>query len=160
MILILSFITINFTIFMGYVIHYLFHKPWMYGYQKHMNHHLQQYPPGDFFSYTYRHAGKDSSVWLFLLAFLPIIGLMFLILHFLHISLLTGLILLIEMLLVGYAHDYLHDAFHIEKHWLSRFNWYNKLVILHMQHHNDMSVNYGIFSFFWDKVFRSFKGPL
>jgi len=158
MIIALSLLTFFFTVFMGYVVHFLLHKPWMgVGYQKHMNHHLQQYPPGDFYSDTYRHAGKDSSFWLFLVAFTPIIILMFVILHYFNVSLLISLTLLIEMLLTGYAHDYLHDAFHIENHWLRKYKWFQELTILHEHHHNNMEVNYGIFSFICDKCFGTFK---
>ena len=66
--------------------------------------------------------------------------------------------------LMGFLHDYLHDAFHIERHWLYRIpiikNWFASLVSLHYLHHVDMNSNFGIFSFFWDRMFGTYTNNL
>jgi len=50
----------------------------------------------------------------------------------------------------------LHETFHIENHWLTRFNWYRRLVSLHDIHHFG-PWNYGI-AFFWlDRFFGTLK---
>jgi sterol desaturase/sphingolipid hydroxylase (fatty acid hydroxylase superfamily) len=63
-------------------------------------------------------------------------------------------------ILVGLLHNYLHDAFHISGHWLYRVPfvnmWFSHLVSLHYLHHVNMNSNFGIFTFHWDKVFKTF----
>jgi sterol desaturase/sphingolipid hydroxylase (fatty acid hydroxylase superfamily) len=43
--------------------------------------------------------------------------------------------------------SYLHDAFHVEGHWLERFAWFHRIRRLHDIHHWQPG-NYGIL-FFW-----------
>lgn len=147
-----------FTTFFGYVVHKAFHKPWMgRAYKAHMNHHLKQYPPNDFYSDKYRSAGKDNTVYLFILAFLPIL---FTIKLLMYLSILTapvGVAMLAVMIGVGLLHNYIHDAFHLNKTFLRKFKFFKRLEKLHYIHHIDMRKNLGIYTFIWDKVFKTFR---
>jgi len=160
-ILIAVIITFVLTTLFGYVVHWSLHQSWAGNYNKaHMTHHLKLYPPSDFTSDKYRSAGKDSTVKTFAIAAIPIIlfpvGLC--VLGF--ISWPIMITVWVVQGSVGFIHDWLHDCFHIRNHWLSRipvirdifFKWIN----LHYLHHVNMETNYGIFSFYWDKLFGTF----
>jgi sterol desaturase/sphingolipid hydroxylase (fatty acid hydroxylase superfamily) len=142
----------------GYAAHRVLHEGWTWFlHDGHMVHHIQLYPPHDFFSETYRSAGKDNTAKTFFIAGLPLLGAPLLASLFGVVSLTTGFILIAEMLAVGYLHDYLHDSFHIKDHWLNRYAPFRKLVRLHQVHHEHMQKNFGIFTFVWDKLFGSFQ---
>ena len=147
--------------FFGYVIHWSLHQSWAGFFNKaHMTHHQVLYPPSDFTSEKYRHAGKDSAPKFFALATLPII-LLLLILLLVGILPLPLLITCWTVIgVMGFSHDYIHDAFHLRNHWMSRIpvlrDIFAKWTQLHYLHHVDMSKNFGIFIFHWDHVFRSF----
>lgn len=40
--------------------------------------------------------------------------------------------------------NYLHEAFHIRKHWLMRFRWFRRCRRRHREHHWKCGVNFGI----------------
>lgn len=142
----------------GYCAHRVLHEGWTWMlHDKHMVHHIQLYPITDFFSETYRGAGKDSTAKIFAIVGAPMLALPLLASVFGLVSLATGFILIAEMLAVGYLHDYLHDSFHIKDHWLNRFAPFRKLVALHQVHHENMQKNFGIFTFVWDKLFKTFQ---
>jgi sterol desaturase/sphingolipid hydroxylase (fatty acid hydroxylase superfamily) len=149
------------TTLFGHVVHWSLHQPWSGKvHDAHMTHHLRLYPPSDYVSKVYRNAGADSTPKFFAIAALPLI-ITPIILWALEIMPLAIMItVLIVEGLMGFLHDYLHDAFHIEGHWLYRTYAIRRLfapwVALHYLHHVDMSKNYGIFSFFWDRVFGTF----
>ncbi len=145
----------------GYVVHWALHQSWAGPFnQAHMTHHLKMYPPSDFTSTVYRNAGKDSTPKFFALAALPLI-LTPIILGILGTLpwALAVTALVIEGLM-GLLNDRLHDYFHISNHWLSRLPGFRlifaKWVDLHYLHHVDMSKNYGIFTFHWDRLFKTF----
>jgi sterol desaturase/sphingolipid hydroxylase (fatty acid hydroxylase superfamily) len=54
-------------------------------------------------------------------------------------------------------HNNMHDSFHIRKTFWHKFPFFQKLIKSHYQHHINMGTNYGIFSFFWDKLFKTYK---
>lgn len=62
-----------------------------------------------------------------------------------------------EAALIGYLHGYIHDSFHLTGHWLERFKHFSHLRALHFRHHFNMKINFGIFWFGWDRVFKTFK---
>lgn len=149
------------TSFFGYVVHWSLHQSWTGFLNKaHMTHHLKMYPPEDYLSDTYRHAGKDSTPKFFIIAALPVIlaPIILGVLGVLSIS--TVIIILLTQAVMGFLHDYIHDALHIKNHLLTRIPVvkviFDKWVRLHYLHHVDMEKNYGIFVFHWDHVFRSF----
>lgn len=155
------FITYLITSLFGYIVHRALHQTWSGYFNKaHMTHHLIKYPPEDFLSDTYRNAGKDSTPKFFALAALPIILAPLLLGWFGILSWAVVITIMVVEGLMGFLHDYLHDSFHIKNHLLTKIPVINKLfdlwVKLHYQHHVDMNKNFGIFTFHWDKVFKTF----
>lgn len=150
------------TTLFGYVVHWSLHQKWSgYFNKSHMAHHLKLYPPEDYLSEKYREAGADSTPKFFFLAALPTLILPTLILYYVGV-LSWGLTLLafVVMFGIGLMKNYLHDSFHIKNHVLTRIPiikmWFSRLSKLHYYHHVDMSKNFGISSFFWDRRFKSF----
>lgn len=145
----------------GYVVHWALHQTWAGQVNNaHMTHHLKLYPPEDYTSDTYRHAGKDSTPKFFAIAAIPLI-LCPIILGLLGIlSWTLAITTLVVEGIMGFLHNYIHDAFHINNHWMTRTpllkDIFHKWNELHYLHHVDMSTNYGIFVFHWDRVFGSF----
>lgn len=149
------------TTLFGHTVHWSLHQTWTgMVHEAHMTHHLRLYPPSDYTSAVYRNAGKDSTPRFFAIAAIPLV-LAPIILWFVGWLSLTLMIVALSVeALMGFLHNYLHDAFHIERHWLYSApfigTWFGRLVGLHYLHHVDMSKNFGIFTFHWDKVFRTF----
>lgn len=112
-----------------------------------MYHHNVLYPKDDLVSDKYRNAGKNNSVYLFVLPSLVILAIPI----YFHLW-----YLVIEMLLLGWMHNYFHDATHIRNHYLNRFSLFRRWKQLHFKHHLDTSKNYGIFFFLFDRIFGSF----
>lgn len=155
MLIVVPILAFIFFTFLGYITHRWFHsKSSGVFFTAHMNHHLKQYPKNDLLSEKYRDAGKDNTFYYFLLVFSPFI---ISAIYLATVNFWLGLIILIEMAAVSALNDRLHDAFHIKDTFLKRFDFFRKLRRLHFIHHRDMSSNYGIFSFAWDKVFKTFK---
>jgi sterol desaturase/sphingolipid hydroxylase (fatty acid hydroxylase superfamily) len=145
------------TTFLGYWVHWSFHQPWALWFHKaHMNHHQIQYPSTDFFSEKYRHPGRDSTVILFGIVFAPLLLLVGGFMLFGVISLTAGLTTFISLGLWGFAHDYFHDQFHLNNSWWKKFPTFINWRRLHYVHHLNMSLNFGIVFFGWDKMFKTF----
>lgn len=150
------------TTLFGFIVHWSLHQKWAGRFNNsHMTHHLKLYPPEDYVSETYRHAGKDNTVITFTFASIPMISFPILLgwLGLLAWPLVVAVI--VCELVVGVLHWYIHDAFHIKNHWMGRvpglrdiFQVWNRL---HYLHHVDMRKNYGIFVFHWDRVFGTFS---
>jgi sterol desaturase/sphingolipid hydroxylase (fatty acid hydroxylase superfamily) len=156
--LLISYIFIS---FFGYLAHWALHQKWMGFFNiAHMTHHLKMYPPEDYTSDVYRHAGKDSTPRYFIGLVSPlIIGPIILgILGVLPFSV-VAVILGMEAAL-GFLHNYIHDTFHINNHWMNRIpvlrDIFHKWNRLHYLHHVDMRKNYGIFLFHWDRILGTF----
>lgn len=67
----------------------------------------------------------------------------------------------IPFIIVGWLYsvflvEYFHRAFHVRGHWLHRFAWFNKLMLLHDVHHYG-PYNYGIVFFWMDRLFGTFR---
>jgi len=162
MFFIVVFITYIIASLFGYVVHWALHQTWMGSInQAHMTHHQKLYPPEDFLSDSYRKAEKDSSPKFFAVAAIPLIvaPIILFVVGILPFYLLLT-VLMVEGLM-GFFHDYLHDAFHIRNHWLTRapgvqviFHGWSRL---HYLHHVRMESNYGIFFFVWDRMFSTFR---
>jgi len=152
------FLTFILLTFLGYGFHWMFHQPWSKRfYVAHMNHHTKQYPPTDFYSDKYRDPGKDNTVWAFLLVFSPIILIVLFATIFNIIPTIIGLSIIIEMAIIGWLNNSLHDSFHLRKTFWHRFKFFDRLTKLHYQHHIDMRMNYGIFNFTFDRIFRTYR---
>jgi sterol desaturase/sphingolipid hydroxylase (fatty acid hydroxylase superfamily) len=162
MLLIISLLVFVVITFFGYCVHKSLHQPWMKQfYESHMVHHLKMYPITDYMSDVYRHAGKHSTTYFFALVSIPILTLPLLLFLFGFISLFTMIFIITEMMVLGWLHNYIHDAFHINNHILNKIPVINKLFFklnrLHFIHHKDMTKNFGIFAMFWDKLFKSYS---
>ncbi len=55
------------------------------------------------------------------------------------------------------AHLYVHEQFHLSKTWLSRFAWFKRMRKLHLLHHRDMTANFGLLSFVWDRLMGTYR---
>ena len=160
-ILIAAILSFFITTLFGHVVHWTLHQTWSGAvHQAHMTHHLKLYPPSDYVSKVYRNAGADSTPKFFALAAIPLVVTP-IILYFLGIMTLSVMItVLVAEGLMGFLHNYLHDAFHIEGHWLYKIYAIRRLfaywTAIHYLHHVDMNKNYGIFSYFWDRVFGTY----
>lgn len=149
------------TTLFGYIIHWCFHQPWAgWVRQSHlMHHHL--YTGSDYLSESYRDAGKDNSFKLFIVPslLLFIIPTVLFVLNI--ITLYLMLITIVEMIIIGWLHNYLHDAFHIKQHFLRRMplvkKIFDKWSHKHYHHHDNMNYNYGIYFSLWDKVFKTYQ---
>jgi hypothetical protein len=63
----------------------------------------------------------------------------------------------IQGLLIDFIGNYLHLSFHIQNHWLNKFETYKELKYLHWIHHKgDTKRNYAIFFFGLDKIFNTY----
>lgn len=162
MLLILLTILITYAVvsLFGYFVHKALHQPWTGKFNtSHMAHHVKLYPSGDFLSEEYRDAGKDDTFWTFAIVSLPIIFTP-IILFLLGLSLHLTIISVIEMLLIGWLNNFIHSCMHIRDHWLSRLPIIKFFFVrwrrLHELHHDDMQKNFGIFSFNWDRIFKTY----
>lgn len=141
----------------GYAVHWLLHQKWSgMLYAKHMVHHLVLYPVSDFLSESYRRAGRDNTVVTFLFFSIPFFVAPVILYALQVVPAVTAALLLVEIIVVGWLHDYFHDSFHIRGHFLKRYAFFRRLTDLHYLHHKDMSKNFGIFLFWWDRIFASF----
>ena len=140
--------------FVGYWIHRFLHlKVTGSLYRAHMAHHLKAYPPDDLLSKEYRTVGFESTTYRFVIAGV-FLGLVFFLLTPMRFSVPMA----VAMAFLGWLNSYIHDATHIDGHFLERFAIFKKLRALHKVHHKlDMSRNYGIVTFMNDKVFKTFE---
>lgn len=158
--LILFFLTTVSTTFFGYWAHKALHLKLVKRFsQSHTVHHDKLYPVNDFKSDKYRSAGKDSTVIFFAIASLPVLAIPCLLGLFGILTLFQSVFVVALMLFVGWSHDYVHEAFHLNTHWLQKApvvsKYFQKLEKLHYLHHVDDTKNFGILVFWWDQVFRT-----
>lgn len=141
----------------GYISHRALHQSYMGSfYKSHHTHHYKLYPPEDYTSDKYREAGKDNTLYFFLLFGSPLI-IAPIVLFALHIIPLAVFIsAMITLGVVGFLNDYLHDHFHLNKSWLKSFGWFRHLTEVHRLHHITPQKNFGIFMFWWDRLFGSY----
>lgn len=145
------------VLLLAHLFHYSFHQSWSGRfYRAHSKHHTL-YTPADFVSDIYRSPQGDSTIILFAILFAPCIGGVIAITVFGLIPLWTGIGMLIEMAIIGFANDRMHDSFHLTKSVWHRWPGYRKLRTLHEIHHQNTSTNYGIITFLWDRVFGTFR---
>jgi len=139
----------------GYLVHRLIHWPVAgFLYKRHMTHHQKLYPTTDFLSDKYRSPGKDNTVYVFVVFIAMACALAFTLAPLWVASIFSA-----EFIIIGLLNDYMHDVLHIRFHWLEKYDWFLNLRRLHYHHHEDMSKNYGIFSWVGDHLFRTFQDP-
>lgn len=146
----------------GHFVHWVLHQPWSGFLNKaHMAHHIDLYPPENYFSETYKTPDfKESTPKFFAIAAIPLLLLPFVLWFFGLFPITVALICLLEIFIIGAIDYYVHDWFHITNHWANKAPILNKMFKkwnhLHYLHHIDMTKNFGIYSYFWDKVFKSY----
>lgn len=156
--LFIIFATFFFGNLLGYLVHVSLHYKWTGKlHRMHMKHHEELYPHYDYLSISYRNAGSSNSVYIFVPILTVIVFSLLFIFYLLGLNIwLIGLII-VESIIIGWIHNYLHDQFHVTPNWLEKFNFFQKWRYFHYIHHINPKVNYGIFDFLWDKVFGTFQ---
>ena len=144
----------------GWVLHRFLHsKRAGKLYRSHLTHH-RLYTIADFTSLTYRQAGADSTTWIFILAAVPIGIIPILLTVTGVIDWMTMIVVIIEMITIGWINSYLHDSFHLTNHWLSQVpgfrKWYQRMLAEHWEHHKHVQHNLGIYSFITDRVLGTY----
>jgi sterol desaturase/sphingolipid hydroxylase (fatty acid hydroxylase superfamily) len=150
------------TTFFGYWAHKSLHLKLMSYFSKsHKVHHDDLYPIDDFKSDKYRSAGKDSTVIFFVFASLPVLAIPLLLSFFGILTLFQSLFSVAIMLIIGWLHDYIHEVFHLNYHWLQKAPLVSKYLLnlekFHFIHHKNEKKNYGILTYFWDKIFETYE---
>lgn len=165
--LLILFLATLYTEFVGYFIHRALHVGALGCFSRmHMGHHDDLYPAGSPMrtdTYVYpkrtvllRIAGQE---WVIPIA---VVSLPFLvILYFIGISLLYiafGSVASIVWAWLGLS--YMHKSYHLKDFWMAKERtlgkWYKGVRRLHDIHHHDMSHNYGITFFWFDKLAETF----
>ncbi len=55
---------------------------------------------------------------------------------------------------------YIHSAYHIDNHWLNKYEWFRNDKRIHFQHHANPNVNFGIATHFSDIIMDTFDSGL
>jgi len=67
------------------------------------------------------------------------------------------LYLYIPVVLTFLMNFYVHSAYHIENHWLNRYEWFRNDKRIHFQHHKDETKNFGILTHMTDHMLNTFN---
>jgi sterol desaturase/sphingolipid hydroxylase (fatty acid hydroxylase superfamily) len=54
------------------------------------------------------------------------------------------------------AHAYVHVQYHLRDPWLGRFRWFQRRRHLHFVHHQDLTKNFAVLEFVWDRLFGTY----
>ena len=139
----------------GYLVHKALHHPLLGKiHETHVIHHKQMYPPEDYIdSGQYREVPNEAQPFkYYAAAAVPLVTAVFLL-----APLTIAIALAAELVVIAWANDWLHQKFHIEGFWMERYTWFHELRALHWHHHVDDSKNLGIFSWFGDRLFRTYE---
>lgn len=152
-------ITYVYSTFLGYCVHWAIHQPWAgLFYKAHMIHHLELYPNTRLVSDKYLSAGSKSTVYTFVVAFTPFFLIPILTFCYDITTLAQSISILLVMGFVGFVNDFIHDSYHVKNHWLNMvIPHYSRLRKLHFIHHLNMNKNFGIYGFYYDKLFNTHK---
>lgn len=146
------------TSFLGYFFHWVFHQPWSGKFfEIHKAHHLL-YPVDDFYSEKYRKVPKVDTSLLFGLVFSPFILITILLCVFNIINVVATISAIIVSLLAGWFNDFMHSQYHLFDVMikLDKFKYFRYLRNKHLKHHQYPDKNYGVYSFLFDKVFKTY----
>jgi sterol desaturase/sphingolipid hydroxylase (fatty acid hydroxylase superfamily) len=146
----------------GYSAHWLLHQKIAGPFNKaHIEHHEILYPHDDYQSDVYRATSKNSAPIFFAIMGIPLILTPIALYYFRLLPWYLALISLVAMVIFGFLSNYLHDSFHIRNHWLNYIpiikTPFKKWVLLHWIHHFDQRSNFGIFCFWFDRIFGTFR---
>lgn len=136
----------------AFSIHWLGHRNfWPRWFRAHtIEHHTKLYPSRRFLSDQPLSSADPN--WKF---YFPVFVGAFLLSWIGSGSLLGSLLAQIYMWACMWFIDYVHNALHIRGHGWERYNWFQILRLVHLQHHfGDMKRNYGIYDFALDWAVR------
>lgn len=106
------------------------------------------------------HEIKDDVVlrdYIYILIIMIIIAICLSILNYINILSVTMCTLIyVPLFLVFIGNWYIHWAYHTKNHWLNNYEWFKNYKRIHIQHHINQEVNYGVASHFSDKLFGTF----
>lgn len=164
-------LSILYTEFVGYVVHRLLHSgkiPWLH--ELHMEHHEEHYPPGsnqlsDTYRYIDRKTWLDNIGWEWVLPIAIVVIPTGVLLFLFGVSIQHLLAAVMISLLWTWAFlDYAHKLLHVKNTWIENNyvlkNWFKEVRRLHYIHHNDMTTNFGIAFFWYDKLYETFTRKL
>lgn len=148
--------------FFGHAVHWALHQKWSGFFNRgHMQHHNELYPPGKLVSDEYRQPKwHNNGLFLFTPPTLVILGAAGGLLRLCGAPWWALAVLGTVIIGFAFANDYVHDSYHLRRHWLNEFRWYRSARILHFLHHSSTDKNFGIFFFGWDSVFKTFRRGL
>lgn len=137
----------------GYFMHWLLHQKWTgRPYRDHYNHHFKIYPPSDYLSLEYREPPIEAEQAKYYVPFFLLLATPALFWHWGYY-----LVAVFEAIAVLKANAAIHDALHVIGHRWERWEWFQKYRALHFEHHVDTRKNLGIFSFFADRLVRTYS---
>jgi len=73
------------------------------------------------------------------------------------ISFLLILSIYIPIFIASLYSYFIHSAYHIDDHWLLKYEWFRNDKRIHFHHHKDQTTNYGIATHFCDVIFDTFN---
>lgn len=167
LVLALSFV---YTELIGYITHRFLHSGhagWLG--DLHMEHH-DKYAPGEAQAFDdYKYTDRETWIervgleWIIPIAVVTVPLSVFLLL--LGVSwqfLLAGTMLSLGWAWLGFT--YMHRAFHLKRFWMVKNyvfkGWFKETKKLHFIHHNDVTKNFGIVFFWFDKLYETFVRKL
>jgi hypothetical protein len=139
----------------GYAVHKALHHPALGKiHDTHDVHHKLMYPPEDYLDTgKYREVPDNAQPFkYYAAAAVPLVAAVFI-----FLPLTIAISLAVELAVVAWANDWLHQKMHIKGYWLERYTWFHHLRALHWHHHVDDSKNIGIFSWFTDKILGTYE---
>jgi len=143
--------------FAGYCVHRALHHPALGKIHKtHDVHHFVIYPADKYLDTgKYKDVPDESQPFkYYAAAAVPLI-----ITTYFLFPMHTFIALTLELCIVAWLNDWLHQKLHIKGFWLERYSWFHRMRELHWHHHFDISKNIGIFSWHADKVVGTFEEP-
>ena len=107
-----------------------------------------------------RHEAHEDFFWIILI--LVLLGIGIFIGWYKNYIIIPVIYIIIVYVLITFVfiwNWYIHSAYHIPNHWLNRYKWFIKDKKMHLQHHVNPKVNYGIASHFSDIIFGTYEYP-
>lgn len=176
MFLVIFVLAIIYTELIGYVVHKFLHEahvPWLS--DRHVrDHHLTYYPPGSNMRTT-EYEAPEASSFIDKVGFEWIVPIAVVTVPLLAIAIALGAsvlyvtqFFLASLVWAWLGFSYMHNSFHIKDFWMSNSyymggflsKWYKETRKLHDIHHNDMTINFGITFFWFDKLLETFTRKL
>jgi sterol desaturase/sphingolipid hydroxylase (fatty acid hydroxylase superfamily) len=155
------------TELVGYVIHRALHAGVLGRFSElHNEHHFTIYPPnGSLRSEEYKHPERTGILkkvgeeWVVPISIIsiPLVAILLIVgvpIQYLLFS------LAISLLWAWLGLAYMHKSFHLKHFWMDKSRWYKKVRRLHDIHHLEVTKNYGITFFGFDKIVGTFTKTL